>query len=300
MSSFADFKKKMNNRNVADIAGAFESKSYKDDRFWKLQMPTGNAESTAVIRFLPQKDADKTPFIQYYHFAFQDPGTEQWYVEICLNTLGDNVADPCAEENRLLWAKSAPADKPNLYKDICRLRKRKTSYIANILVIQDKLNPDNNGKVFLFRFGKNLLEKFNVAAIGNEALGKAPFDPTCFDNGANFAITMQREDSGFMGYDKSLFGNQTAIPENLQESIYNKLYDLDTILEFKSYDELKARLDFVIGRTSAPVKADESQQEPVEEIPVVKAPAKTTSVPPVVVQSMGDVDDDEFLQSLLA
>jgi hypothetical protein len=313
MSSFADFKQKMNARNPQAIADAYAGKSYIDSRFWKLATPAGKEESTAVIRFLPQTDPEKTPFKQYYHFGFQEPTTNEYYVENCLNSLGEGVPDPCSEENKELWNKKpAPGQDPEIFKNIARKRKRKIGYIANILVIQDKSNPENNGKVFLFKFGAKVLEKITIAAAGNTDLGKAPFDPTDFDTGANFALTMQKEDSGFFGYDKSTFGNQSPIPADIQERVYESLYDLDTILVFKSYDELKSRLDMVLGRTTKATKPDDSQHDqyqtaytesPAQQMPspIVRAKPTTPVVvaSPTAAQALVDADDEAFFASLL-
>jgi hypothetical protein len=308
--SFAAFKSKLASKVPTDLAQEFGKKSYNDTRFWKLALPNGLEESKAVIRFLPQQDPDKSSFFRYYHFNFQDPNTSQYYIENCLNTHGDEVPDPCSEENRRLWNMTVPTGvDPDYYKNIARKRSRKTSFIANILVVKDNANPENNGKVFLFRFGIKILEKINVASAGNLELGKPPFDPTSFDDGANFALVMVKDEkSGFFVYDRSVFGNQSSIGDDTrQEEIYNQLYDLDTVLTFKPYNELKTRLDMVLGRSTNAPKPDESQQEPeipVEPVTNYAAPTAAKKIEPVTVSRPSYTTDDEdedmkFLEDLI-
>lgn len=311
MTNFSDFKKKLQQRSPSELSSAFAAKSYEDDRFWKLPTPSGKEESSAIIRFLPQKDPDKLSFFKYFHFSFLNEATDQYYIENCLNTFGDNVADPCSEENRRLWNLVPPVGADaEYYKNICRKRKRKVGYISNILVVQDKKSPQNNGKVFLFKFGVKILEKINIAAAGNTDLGKVAFDPTSFDDGANFALTMQKDDTGFFQYSKSVFGNQSSIGDDaMQEAIFNKLYDLDTVLEFKDYAQLKERLNLVLGTTNTVVHSDESQHMdtsidipheaivlPTPATPTAKSSTKKTS--PVVIASTTQATDDEDMEFL--
>lgn len=306
MSDFKDFKKKLQERNPSELSSAFAAKSYEDTRFWKLPTPAAKENSTAIIRFLPQKDADKSSFFRYYHYSFFNKVTQQYYIENSLNTFGDNVLDPCGEENRRMWNLTPPQGcSSEYYKDICRERKRKTGYISNILVVQDKKNPDNEGKVFLFKFGIKILEMINLTAEGNADLGKEPFDPTSFDNGANFALTMHKDDTGFFQYSKSVFGNQSSIGDDeLQESVYQRLYELDNVLEFKPYDQLKDRLNTVLGNTTTTVPVDDSQPDVdapyIPPVNLITAPNEKVS--PVTIKPTKDFLEDEdmaFLNDLL-
>jgi hypothetical protein len=213
---------------------------YQDDRFWKPELDkTGNGY--AVIRFLPAVEGEELPWQRVWSHAFQGPGG--WYIENSLTTL--NQKDPVSEENTRLWNTGVDSD-----KEIARKRKRKLSYYSNILVVSDPKHPENEGKVFLFKFGKKIFDKITEAmqpAFEDEAAIN-PFD---FWKGANFKLKIRKVD-GYWNYDKSEFETPTAVAsdDNAIKEIWAKQYALKPFLaadNFKTYDELKEKLNRVLA-----------------------------------------------------
>ena len=213
---------------------------YQDDRFWKPELDkTGNGY--AVIRFLPAVSGEDLPWQRVWSHAFQGPGG--WYIENSLTTL--NQKDPVSEENTRLWNTGVDSD-----KEIARKRKRKLSYYSNILVVSDPKHPENEGKVFLYKFGKKIFDKITEAmqpAFEDEAAIN-PFD---FWKGANFKLKIRKVD-GYWNYDKSEFESVSAldsIDENIK-SIWSKQHALKPFLaadNFKTYEELKEKLNRVLS-----------------------------------------------------
>ena len=212
---------------------------YQDDRFWKPELDkTGNGY--AVIRFLPAVEGEDLPWQRIWSHAFQDKGG--WYIENSLTTLGQK--DPVSEENTRLWNTGVDSD-----KEIARKRKRKLSYYSNILVVSDPKHPENEGKVFLFKFGKKIFDKITEAmqpAFDDEK----PINPFDFWKGANFKLKIRKVD-GYWNYDKSEFEGVTALAESDDKikEVWSKQHALKPFLDpsnFKSYEELKEKLHRVI------------------------------------------------------
>jgi len=212
---------------------------YQDDRFWKPELDkTGNGY--AVIRFLPAVEGEDLPWQRIWSHAFQDKGG--WYIENSLTTLGQK--DPVSEENTRLWNTGVDSD-----KEIARKRKRKLSYYSNILVVSDPKHPENEGKVFLFKFGKKIFDKITEAmqpAFDDEK----PINPFDFWKGANFKLKIRKVD-GYWNYDKSEFESVTALAESDDKikEVWSKQHALKPFLDpsnFKTYDELKEKLNRVI------------------------------------------------------
>ena len=217
---------------------------YQDDRFWKPELDkTGNGY--AVIRFLPAVSGEDLPWQRVWSHAFQGPGG--WYIENSLTTL--NQKDPVSEENTRLWNTGVDSD-----KEIARKRKRKLSYYSNILVVSDPKHPENEGKVFLFKFGKKIFDKI-TEAMQPEFDDETPINPFDFWKGANFKLKIRKVD-GFWNYDKSEFEGVSAIADNDDsiKAIWEKQYPLKPFLDasnFKSYEELKEKLNRVITGTKS-------------------------------------------------
>jgi hypothetical protein len=211
-----------------------------DERLWKLECDKSQ-NGYAVIRFLPAPDGEDLPFVKLYSHAFQ--GSGGWYIENSLTTL--NQKDPVSELNSELWNNGTDAG-----KDIARKQKRKLTYIANIYVVKDPANPDNEGKVFLYKFGKKIFDKI-TAAMQPEFEDETPIDPFDFWQGANFKLKAKNV-AGYRNYDSSEFAAQGALldDDDAMEAIWKKQYSLAELVapnQFKSYDELKKRLDHVLG-----------------------------------------------------
>tara|TARA_R110002012_G_scaffold52202_1_gene134149 strand:- start:30 stop:914 length:885 start_codon:yes stop_codon:yes gene_type:complete len=282
--SFAALKKQ---NSLDSLLGAaqkesapLEKKSYVDERLWKPTMDkTGNGY--AVIRFLPAPKGEDLPWVKLWNHAFQGP-TGQWYIENSLTTLGNN--DPVSEYNSKLWNSGIESD-----KEIARKQKRKLQYYSNIYVVSDASNPENEGKVFLYRFGKKIFDKV-MEAMQPPFPDAEPVNPFDFWEGANFKLKLRKVD-GYWNYDLSSFDNKSALLEgddDALEGIYGKQYslaDFTSPTNFKSYDELKTRLDAVLSGT---VVANTTVQTLMEDEPssTIKVDTKPEPAPTV------EVDDD--------
>ena len=263
-----------------------QSNSYADDRFWKPELDkSGNGY--AVFRFLPAVKNEDLPWARLWSHAFQGPGG--WYIENSLTTL--NKKDPVSESNSLLWNSGVDAD-----KEIARKRKRKLSYIANVLIINDAKHPENEGQVKLFKFGKKIFDKI-TEAMKPEFEDEKPINPFDFWEGANFKLKIRKVD-GYWNYDKSEFDSPTAIASNDEaiEEIWNKQYALKPFLapeNFKSYDELKSKLDKVLSGVRNTGTAEDVAIPPVTQVSKPDVVAETVSAPTPVVEE--DEDSDETL-----
>ena len=258
---------------------------YQDDRFWKPELDkTGNG--FAVIRFLPAPESEDLPWQRVWSHAFQDVGG--WYIENSLTTLGQK--DPVSEENTRLWNTGLDSD-----KEIARKRKRKLSYFSNILVVSDPKHPENEGKVFLFKFGKKIFDK--IAETMNPAFeDEKPINPFDFWEGANFKLKIRKVD-GYWNYDKSEFDSPSTIKDNDEaiEELWNKQYPLKPFLapeNFKSYDELKAKLDKVLSGVRNTGTAEDVMDPPTS--PTVSEPVVNETADTSVASSEDD-DGDETL-----
>ena len=212
----------------------------QDDRYWKLTVDKAQ-NGHAVIRFLPASQGETVPWVRMWSHGFQGPGG--WYIENSLTTLGQK--DPVSEYNTKLWNSGVDSD-----KEVARKQKRKLQYIANIFVVSDPANPDNEGKVFLFKFGKKIFDLINDK-MNPEFDDETAVNPFDLWNGCNFRLRA-RKVAGFRNYDKSEFDSQTALADDDAEleRIWNTQYSLEELIapdQFKSYDELKTRFETVIG-----------------------------------------------------
>ena len=224
--------------------------SNTDDRLWKPEMDkSGNGY--AVIRFLPAPDGEDLPWVKLFSHAFQGPGG--WYIENSLTTVGQK--DPVGDLNRSLWNSGNESD-----KDTVRKQKRKLSYYANIYVVKDPANPQNEGGVFLYKFGKKIFDKI-MDVMQPDFEDETPINPFDFWAGANFKLKLQKKD-GFWNYDKSEFDSSTPLlnDDDALEALWKKQHSLTAFTaadQFKTYDELKKRLEYVLGTRS---KAQAAQQ----------------------------------------
>ena len=257
-----------------------EKKSYQDDRLWKPTMDkTGNGY--AVIRFLPAVEGEDMPWAKVWNHAFQGP-TGQWYIENSLTTLGQN--DPVSEMNSAYWNSGVESD-----KEIARRQKRKLQYFANIYVVQDPANPQNEGKVMLYRFGKKIFDKC-MEAMQPAFQDESPVNPFDFWEGANFKLKLRKVD-GYWNYDKSEFEAPSALfddDDKLEETWKTQypLSEFTSASNFKSYDELKKRLDMVLAGTTTVGNAAEVMEDAPKAPP--KVDTKPTPAPTVDTDDEGD------------
>ena len=249
MSSFANLKR--GRSDLSKLTKAIEATnqsgeagSKDDNRFWQPEVDkAGNG--MAIVRFLPAPQADgddALPWVRVFSHGFQGPGG--WLIDNCLTTLNEKC--PVCEHNNTLWNSGIEAN-----KDIARKQKRKLSYVANILVISDPSNPANEGQVKLFKFGKKIFDKI-TEAMNPEFADETPVNPFDMWEGANFKLKI-RNVEGYRNYDKSEFASKSAIFEGDDEKLEQLwksefgLKEFSEKKQFKPYEQLKSRLDKVLG-----------------------------------------------------
>jgi hypothetical protein len=256
--AFADLKKQsklgsLTEKLVKEVEKMNSSGSSSDDRVWKLDCDkSGNGY--AVIRFLPAPDGEDLPFVKVYSHAFQGPGG--WLIDNCLTSI--NQKCPVCEHNSGLWNNGTDAG-----KEVARKQKRKLTYVSNIYVVKDPTNPSNEGKVFLFKYGKKIFDKI-TEAMQPEFEDESPIDPFDFWQGANFKLKAKNV-AGYRNYDSSEFASQSALldDDDAMEAIWKKQYSLADFMspsEFKTYEELKKRLSSVLGTKNTRI-AEEVEDE---------------------------------------
>ncbi len=284
--SFADFKKRSQS-GISDLTNKLEKmdkkESYKDDRFWRPELDS-SSNGYAVVRFLPACEGEDLPWAKYYSHGFQGPGG--WYIENSRTTLGEK--DPVSEMNSQLWNSGVESD-----KDIARSRRRRTNYVSNIMVVSDPANPENEGKVYLYRFGQKIFNKIKEA-MQPEFQDEEPINPFDFWGGADFKLKI-RKVSGFINYDKSEFATPTTLIEgndDALERLWKQQYPLNEFVDpdkYKTYDELKTRLNDVIGGDIR-ATADGSETATAESVSIPE--------PKVSVSETSDNDGDDASDAL--
>lgn len=290
--SFANLKRNRNSIDklvqAAQSAGGSEKSSYKDDRQWKPAVDKmGNGY--AVIRFLPAAEGQDLPWTRYWDHGFKGP-TGKWYIERSLTTLGQE--DPVGKLNSKLWNMSDD-DKSETRKQ-ARDQKRRLHYVANVLVVSDPANPDNEGKVFLYEFGKKIFDKL-MDAMQPQYADETPMNPFDFWTGANFKIKIRKVD-GWVNYDKSEFDSPSELfggDETKLEGIYNSLHDLSEYTDpknYKSYAELERKLNEVLGTDKV--------LTPTQEIQLGnQSPSRTMrEAPPQNIEEMVSEEDEDDSQ----
>ena len=291
--SFASLKKQSNlgsltAKLVKEVEKVNNSSGGGDERLWKPELDkSGNG--FAVIRFLPAPDKEEIPWAKLYTHAFQGPGG--WYIENSLTTVGGK--DPVSDYNRELWNSGNESD-----KDVVRKQKRKLSYYSNIYVVKDPTNPQNEGKVFLFKYGKKIFDKV-MEAMQPEFEDESPINPFDFWQGANFKLKIVKKD-GFWNYDKSEFDSVSPLldDDDALEAIWKKEYSLAAVTaadQFKSYEDLERRLKYVLGKKPAQrytpdeeIDVEDNARSVAEEVvtKAVSTPSASTTV---------DKDEDDAL-----
>ena len=260
--SFANLKKQsklgsLTQKLVKEVEKMNNTNGNNDDRLWKLECDkSGNGY--AVIRFLPAPDGEDLPFVKLYSHAFQGPGG--WYIENSLTTLGQK--DPVSEYNTTLWNNGTDAG-----KETARRQKRKLTYVANVYVVKDPANPENEGEVKLYKFGKKIFDKL-TAAMQPEFEDEEAIDPFDFWQGANFKLKAKNV-AGYRNYDSSEFAGTSPVldDDDALEALWKKEYSLQEFVaadQFKSYEDLKKRLEYVLGNKSRPVVVDEELEDESE------------------------------------
>jgi hypothetical protein len=264
MSSFANLKRNRSSldkltKAIESTTQSSEAGSKDDNRFWKPTVDkAGNG--MAVLRFLPAPAVDgddALPWVRVFHHGFQGPGG--WLIDNCLTTLNEKC--PVCEHNSTLWNSGIEAN-----KDIARKQKRKLSYIANVLIVSDPSNPENEGQIKLFKFGKKIFDKI-TEAMNPEFADETPVNPFDMWEGANFKLKIRKVE-GYQNYDKSEFADKSALfdgdDEKLEE-LWKSEFSLKEFTEkkqFKTYEQLKGRLDKALGLESVQPKTKAADTSP--------------------------------------
>lgn len=290
-----DFKslKKDRQKNFEDLTKKLSSggnSRQKDERYWTLTRDAAG-NGSAIIRFLPAAADGDEPYVTVYDHAFQNASTGKWYIEKSLNTIGQQ--DPLSELNSRLWNEGQ--------KDQARKQKRRVKYHANILVIKDPANPENDGKVFIFAFGKKILEKLtDVMQATDELDSDEKFNPFDLWDGANFRLRVSTVEE-YPNYDKSKFEAPSPVADTDEEieKIWKAEHSLAFLTDpttFKTFEELQSRLNDVLGSDAGPVKS----AAPVQKAQTPRTIVDDNEVDTVSTSAPVEEDNDEDLEKWLA
>lgn len=284
-NSVSSLSEKMNSEKKG---GSFEA----DTRYWSPELDkAGNG--FAIIRFLPAPDGEDAPYVKLYSHGFK-VGT-RWYIENCPTTIGGDC--PACAANSTLWNTGVASN-----QEIVRQRKRRLHYISNILVISDNKNPDNEGKIFLYKYGFKIFEKI-MASIQPEFEDETPLNPFDFWEGANFKLKI-RQVEGYRNYDRSEFDSQSALfdgDDSALESLWQKEFKLKELVapsEFKSFAALKEKHDAVMGASDSLENAIRKNNE--ADIEFETPPPKSIQQPKSTPKANNAAEDDDDDLSLYA
>ena len=290
MSNFAELKRKSQSNFdflQKELQKSTNANSSGDERLWKPALDA-SGNGYAVIRFLPAPEGESLPWAKLYNHAFQGPGG--WLIDNCPTTKGEQC--PVCAANNKLWNSGVESD-----KEIARQRKRKLSYYSNIYVIKDSANPENEGKVFLYKYGKKIHDKV-LAAMQPEFDDETPVNPFDLWEGANFKLKI-RTIGGYWNYDASEFAAPSALSadDDEMEQFWKQAYSLEaftTADQFKAYDEIESRMNTVLG-VARPVQQAQYDEEE-DPIPTggFNSPDITPKAPAPSV-STNETDDDDAL-----
>lgn len=275
--SFADMKKNRE-KMFAELNKTIQDNQrggrQKDERIWYPSVDQ-QGNGFAVIRFLPPPDGETVPYVSMWHYGFKD--RNGWYIENSRTTLGINEADPVHQSNKALRAEGSKASIA-----IANRRKASQSFFANIYVVRDPANPENEGKVFLFRFGKKIMDKI-TAKMNPEFEGETKMNPFDLWDGANLRLKIKTDGKtpdnpkGFRNYDNSEWDTPGPLldDDKKMEKVWRSTYSLQAVIapdQFKSYDELKARFETVTGEVS-----NAEQRRPTRSAPEPEPEQRSTS-----------------------
>jgi len=290
MAGFASMKK--SRMGFDQLAKKFENdkqgggNNQKDERFFYPQLDE-NKNGQAIIRFLPPSEGEESPWVKVYSHGFKGPAG-QWYIEECPTTV--NKECPVCAANSILWNSGIESD-----KTIVRERKRRMQYIANILVVEDKKNPEREGKVMLFKFGAKIFDKLKTAMYP-EFDGEVAVNPFDFWEGANFRLRIRKVD-GNVNYDKSEFTEPSAVAptDKAIEAIWNEQHKLSEFLDttgdrFKSFEELEKQLNRALGQRASSSTAQQESAKATDSAPE-SAPVKEAPKQEATPASEGESDD---------
>lgn len=282
-----------------ETAAKGEKDKFKDDRFWRVARDQKTDIGSAVIRFLPESNGDELPYNLYYKRQFQGP-TGLWYIENCLSTIGAIDSDPVGQYCSELWNTGVEAN-----KKLASKYKRNFKYISNILVIKDPAHPENEGKVFLYEYGKKIFAKINDV-MSPEFEDQTARDPFDLWEGMDFRLRVAKKD-GYITYDASEWGEQRPVYKDEEKikdlyevQLTHKLSEFTDPKNFRSYDELKTKFEKVIGlkKASAAPVALATELPVVDEATTTKTYTEEAQVAPSVSAEVGSEDTLEYFKGL--
>lgn len=295
--SFKDLKSRLqNSTNSMDkiksrIEQETQKNDYKDDRYWNFETDA-SGNGMAVIRFLPEPEGEEFPYVSYYEHAFKGDTTGKWYIKRSLTSLGRGVPDPVALENTRLWETGVEAN-----QNIARKRKRHLKYVSNIYIVSDKKNPENEGKVMLWKYGPAIYKIIADAINPPEEFEEEPLNPFDLWNGADFKLKAYVDSgSGFRKYDKSSFANPAPLldgDDDKLEKVYNQLHSLEAEVaedKYESFDDLKKWFDIVVGNTTT--KTIQNDVDEDDDLDSIEVPSNT------VTTNNSNDDDDDYMNFL--
>jgi hypothetical protein len=270
--------------------GSADNQREDTSNIWKPTVDkAGNGY--AVIRFLPSEA--EVPWVRYWDHGFKGP-TGKWYIEKSLTSLGEQ--DPLGEYNSKLWNSGNEED-----RDQVRKQKRRLHYVTNILVVSDPSAPENEGKVFMYQFGKKIFDKIQDL-MQPQFPGETPVDPFDLWNGADFQLKI-RQVEGYRNYDRSEFKGPEPLLDGDEvqlQAVLNQLHDINSFIDpanYKSYDQLQTKLFEVLGETAPRTVKEEVAVDttaPPWDAPVAKAPEVAVSAAATAEASDEGGDDDAF------
>ena len=288
--SFADFKKRVQGSDSLDkIKSKIESDggtaSYNDERYWKLSVDSSGS-GMAVIRFLPEPAGEDFPYVTWFEHSYKNEETSKWYIERSLTSLGRGTPDPMSEANNILWETGIDSN-----RKLASKRARKKTYVSNIYVIKDTANPENEGKVMLYKYGKTIYKMIEDSINPPATFDDEPLNPFDLWDGADFKLKAYIDSSsGYRSYGKSGFANPAPLlggDDKVLEEIYNQLHSLEAENsddKYKTYDELSKQLDLVLGMTKPKGRANVDEDE---------ADTATTDISAADTSDIDDDDEDD-------
>lgn len=268
-----------------EVNGGGEQSRGADDRIWKPSVDkAGNGY--AVIRFLPGPEGSELPWVRYWDHGFKGP-TGKWYIEKSLTSIGQS--DPLGEVNSRLWNSGNDAD-----KEVARQQKRRLHYVSNIYVVSDPSNPSNEGKVFMFQFGKKIFDKI-MDVMQPQFPGEEPVNPFDLWEGADFQLKI-RNVEGYRNYDRSEFKSPSTFlggDETELQEVLDQLHDINEFIDpknYKTYDQLKTKLMEVLGESAPRTVKQEVAMDKVQSAPAIRSIAE-----PEISSSAFDEDEDDTM-----
>ena len=270
-----------------ESGGGDNKKSGQDERIWKPTVDkSGNGY--AVVRFLPSPSDDGMPWVRYWDHGFKGP-TGKWYIEKSLTSIGQQ--DPLGEMNSRLWNSGSDDD-----KETVRQRKRRLHYVTNILVVSDPANPENEGKVFMYQFGKKIFDKI-MDLMQPQFPGEEPVNPFDLWEGADFQLKI-RNVEGYRNYDRSEFKSPSELfdgDENQLQAVLNQVHDINEFVDpknYKTYDQLQTKLMEVLGESAPRTTKEEVAMDTQQAAPQPAAVASAPEIPTTAAE-VSDASEDE-------